>query len=1427
MSIKYFVTPLNLFRTIPILKGCSKYILVLLFIIINFFYKQSDLSAQNSGIICTHYNVNNGLINNSVEYVHIDREGYVWFATATGLQQFDGFNFTNYLYNSDDSLSISYNFISTVSEDKKGNIWIGTLGKGLDIYNKENGVFYHLKNDQNDASFITSNVIPRGRKVIVQDEEGYLWVNTNFGLNKISLEPRNAEHFHGDLTGDIIYDHDLNSLWIASDRLTRFDTRTNKIEYFYINKKIMPDMTSITSIVMDKDGIIWLGTDAGIILFDKRTGQFDNLTGYLNTSGIKYAGDYKWSLRPVSAVYEDNKGFIWAAINKSLYKISKTDGRYIVYSHEIDNPNSLLDEKITGIYGSNTGVIWVTYMGKGVSRVNINLKNFIPYRQIPGDPNSLSGNVVRSVYKDDYQNIWIGMYNDGLNRIVPREPDKTIHYKFDPLNNITINSNYITAIYVDRAKRLWIGTFDKGFCFADNIYSSKDLVFTRFHFDDNLEVQDFGEDAAGRIWIGSQKGFYVYDPNNKRLVHYGDLRNQSAEMQGINIQSFVYEAPNVFRIASWNRGVCKLYINSDSVLAHETGRDSLVIYDKITDIHHSTIDNCFTTIFKDENNTFWLGSNVHGLIKMVEKDNLPEFFKFDKSKGAPDNSVYGIAKDRAGNIWISTNHGLGKFNKKTEQFKSYYESDGTLSNSFLWNAAFQGKDGEIFFGGINGLIAFYPERILDDSLTCPVVISRLIVQNKEVRIGDIINGRKILSKKIQYTNNITLSYLEKAFSLEFVSLNDFSPVETQYAYKMEGFDPDWIYTTYDRRYVTYTNLKQGTYRFIVKASKGNGLWNEKPAILVIRMLPPWWRTIYALVSFSALFILLLYMFRRLIIMRARLIHEARMEQLKREKTEELYNIKMQFFTDISHEFRTPLSLILAPLQKIIVSFENDPRLSRHIEIIRKNADRLSRLIDQIIDLRKIDLNKMKLSLVKGDIVRYVKEITGSFDEIAQQRSMNLEFSTSINSYEMWFDEGKLEKIMYNLLSNAFKFTPDNGKIEVSFRMPAKENIAILEKDDSATDKEFIEIMVRDNGVGIPSEHRGHLFERFYRIERHDSIIRRGTGIGLALTKELVDLHKGKIIVESEENKGTCFIVLLPAGKDYWNKYRMTESYGDRNGLTDSFQPFILTEEHEFAHIDSGIRTKTVRDRKNQKILLVEDETDVRNFIREYFEGNYQIIEASNGIEGLELALRNDPDIIISDVIMPLMDGLEMCQRLKEEIRTSHIPLIMLTARSSVDNKIEGLETGADAYIEKPFSIDLVEVQINNLLENRRKLRDKFSKELVIKPSDIAVTSVDAIFIQKAMDIVDKYISDQNFGSEEFCKEIGMSRSQLHRKLKALTSQPASEFIRTMRLKRATCLLKESQMSVEEISFRVGFNSPAYFTKCFKSLFGKTPSEFKG
>lgn len=1383
-----------------------------------------SLNAQSTGIICKHYTVPDGLISNNIEYIYVDKEGYVWFATANGLQQFDGYNFTNYNYNADDTSSISYNFISSISEDKSGNIWIGTLGKGVNILNKQKGVFYHLYNDQKNNNVLTSNIVPRSQHVFALDDDGFMWLNTDNGLNKINPVDFSVEHFFGDYAGEILYDNKEQVFWIASNVLKKFNPRTKQIEYFQIYGNGIKHDVLVNSFAIDDKGLIWLGTNNGLIIFNKTNNRFYNLNEYFEKKTSVANEEFSWSRQPVEAVYRDFQGYLWIAIDKSIVKMDKHQGAYQVFTHEVDNPTSLQNEKVKGIYGNDSRVLWVVYASSGVSRVNISLRAFRHYRSIPGNSNSISANSVRSVYQDKWRNLWVGNYSDGLNRLVLSDSMKVHHYKCDPLLPSTISSNYVTSILIDSKERLWVGSFDKGFSYADHINKFPYLSFKRFLYEQNVEVQDFTEDAAGNIWIGTQWGFYVYDYSNDELVHYGDLENQVAELQEINIQSVIFEFPNTFWIATWNRGLCRLQINSDRRLTDRVSKDSLLIYENIKDVNQSNIDNCFISLCKD-NDVIWLGSNVNGLVKMTRYNDRADFIKYDQSKGSPGNSVYGIVKDKNGKIWISTNHGMGKFDPKNERFFNFYESDGLLSNAFVWNSYFQNQDDEIFFGGINGLVAFNPEQLTEETTKNKVCISKLIVQNKEVKIGDKINGRQILKKNIQYTDSITLTYKEPAFTIEFIALNTIDPEEVIFSYKLEGFDRDWITTSSQKRSVTYTNLRQGSYNLLIRASNNIAEWDQNPVSLTITILPPWWETPYALTGFILLFIALLFLFRWLILMRAKLVNDAKLQHLEREKTEELYQFKMRFFTDISHEFRTPLSLILAPLQTIVTKVRNDPQLVKQSQVIKKNADRLLRLIEQVMDLRKIDLNKMKIILSKGDIIGFVKDLTCSFEEIAIQRSIDLEFNSSIDSYITWFDEGKLEEIIYNLMSNAFKFTPDNGRIEVSIRLLPDTEESARQKDKPSSFDEYVEIRIKDTGIGISPERKDHLFERFFTIENKDARVRRGSGIGLALIKELIDLQKGSINVESEENKGTCFIISLPAITEPPASGGMVEILDEGRSPATLFQRLELTDDHEYIFSYQDGKYDTLADKKQPVILVIEDEQEVRAFIRENLGSGYNMIEAADGKTGFDKAVRFDPDIIISDIIMPVMDGIEMCYKVKSDLRTSHIPVILLTARSSLENKIEGLETGAEAYIEKPFSLDLLKTQVNNILENRKILRDKFSKELIIKPADITITSVDALFLQKAIDVVERHISDHNFDSNEFCRELGMSRSQLHRKLKGLTSQSASEFIRTLRLKRAAFILSQSHLSIEEVSYKVGFNSPAYFTKCFKNLLGKTPSEF--
>jgi signal transduction histidine kinase/DNA-binding response OmpR family regulator len=871
-------------------------------------------------------------------------------------------------------------------------------------------------------------------------------------------------------------------------------------------------------------------------------------------------------------------------------------------------------------------------------------------------------------------------------------------------------------------------------------------------------------------------------------------------------------------LATWNRGLCKLIVNSDSLLTPAIDIDILEVNNNIETVDKSRLGGRFIVSFKDKDGSLWLGSYADGLIKMKQEENGSTFFRYNLEKGAPNNSVYGIAGDNSGNIWISTNHGIGKFNPVMEQFNNYFISDGLQSNSFMWRSYFQ-ADNEIYFGGDNGLTVFNPDSIYEIEETPEAFFSKLYIKNDEVQVNEVFNGRVILDKNIRFEDQIELMPDEKSFALEISAFEPYNPEEIYYLYKLEGFDEDWILTNAKQRLIPYTNLKNGTYIFKAKASNSDGVWNIKPASIKITILPHWWQTWWAKIVSLILFAMFLVAFRYILLMRVRLKHEAKMEQVQRKKTEELYHLKMRFFTNISHEFRTPLTLILVPLQNMIEDLKGDKRYEKALANIARNTNRLSRLIDQVIEFRKIEAKSLKVNATNNDIVKFTRELVSDFGDYARGRGIALDFYSFRESIEMYFDTDKLDKILYNLISNAFKYTSDNGKIHVSISSErALDESFHIQK--SVNDKKFIKIVIADTGLGIAKGHLGRIFDRFYTIENPGAFRQSGSGIGLSLVKELVELHNGRIEVESQEGEGTVFSVFLPVDKDQSTEIHtgdgiIPESSGGQEILS------RLSNKSAFA-----LEVNQDQDTKNRpSVLLVEDEFEMREFLCEIFSQTYRLITAKDGMEGLKMARKYIPDIVISDIMMPKMDGLQMCHKIKTEIRTSHIPVVLLSAKANLESIAEGYNEGADVYVTKPFSEAILKKQVENVLNGRQLLRKKFSKEFLIQPENIAISSRDEIFLKKAIKTVEEHMEDHQFSSELFCEKMGMSRSNLHNKLKKLTSLSSSEFIRNIRLKRASSLLKDSQFNVEEVAYKVGFNSPAYFSKCFKLLFGSSPKEY--
>jgi signal transduction histidine kinase/ligand-binding sensor domain-containing protein/DNA-binding response OmpR family regulator len=1142
------------------------------------------------------------------------------------------------------------------------------------------------------------------------------------------------------------------------------------------------------------------------------------------------------------------------------------------------------------IYEDRSGALWIgTRGGGGLNLFDRQSKSFTRYRNDPKSVNSLSNNSVRPIHEDRSGALWIGTEN-GLN-LFDRQSQSFTRYQNDPQNPSSLSTNHISSICEDRFGALWIGTGN-----GLNLFDRRSQSFTRYKTDpqnprslSNNFVWFIYGDRSGAMWIGTNDGLNLFDHQSRSFTRYRRDPQDSNSLSNNNVTSIYEDRSGALWIGTRGGGLN---------LFNRTSK-SFTRYQNDTRNPNSLSSNLIGPIYEDHAGAVWIGT-FDGLNLFDRASGV--FKHFREKDGLPNNVVYGILEDGSGRLWLSTNKGISQFNPRTGEFRNYDASDGLTGNEFNVGAYCKTQDGMMYFGSVNGVTAFHPDSIRDNPYVPPVVITDLLLFNKPVEVGADYEGF-VLPQSVTTADEVVLSYRETVFALEFSALCFVSPGKHKYAYRLEGFDKGWMATDARKRFATYTNLDAGTYVFRVKGSNHDGFWNEEGRSLRIIITPPWWKSTLAYSAYAVLIGLMLYSIRRYEMNRLGWKHQMQLEHVQTEKLKEVDQMKSRFFANISHEFRTPLTLIMGPIQKWKAKAEtgnspdvqvgdfktpsqklgegfqpltNTGELQKDLGMAERNAHRLLRLINQLLDLSKLEAGGMKLQAAQGNIVPFVKGIAQSFQSSAGRRSVALNVETESDEIEAYFDRDKLEKILTNLLSNAFKFTPEGGSVAVSIQCHAERSEESRAAPNTGRDDErsrsmtqaahdtlrlrpaqttsgaalrvtregYVTITVSDTGIGIPADQLDKIFDRFYQVDASQTREQEGTGIGLALTKELVELHHGSISVRSEVGKGTEFTVQVPLGREQFKDEEVVDATPESLSLR-----IPLERDEAIPHMDqivppsripheSGIPESgasslesTPRNDEPEKsssplVLIVEDNADVRAYMKEYLVPDYQVIEASDGVEGIEKAREAIPDLIISDVMMPKKDGYELCRTLKLDEKTSHVPIILLTAKAGQENKIEGLETGADDYLTKPFDAKELLVRVKKLIELRRKLRERFSVAHVLKPGEIAVTSMDNVFLQKVKAAVERHIGEEEFSVEELAQEVSMSRSQIFRKLTALTGRPPSDFIRYMRLHRAMDLLKKNAGTVSEIAYAVGFNSVTYFTKCFHQQFGVLPSELR-
>ncbi|WNH11907.1 two-component regulator propeller domain-containing protein [Thalassobellus suaedae] len=1375
----------------------------------------SKIAAQNP-IYFHHLTTDNGLSQSDVNDICQDNQGFMWFATHDGLNKYDGYNFTIYNPDSNNPNSINSNLIFALTADSKGNLWLGTTGHGLNYFDKSSETFLHFVHEEGNLNSLGNDHITD----VYIDTKNKLWVGTNKGVSVLDLnKPLDSPVFKRfSLNQDAlvsgsdantvftIFEDSKNQLWIGGpDGLYKSSLNSSGDIYFKLMNTIIGlPSKAVRSIDEDAFGRLIIGCSNGLYMLqtEKESNTLEKFfDGFFNA--ITVSGHHIWT--------GTNNGLLHFTTDNKNQKPDFKE-RYV---YDPRNPNNISKNIVKSLFIDHTGIIWVGTNGGGVNNFDPDRKPFKHIRKTL-DPRSLSYDKIRAMFEDSNGNLWIGTEGGGLNMLPQTEKNYSGFVNFEDI------SKPFALAEVEKAgkKKLFIGAEATPGLYMLDISNPKSINENSIEEDEDVTHSVFSilQDSHKNVWIGTYNGGvhrWLYQGENepyKKDVFLSSRKDSSSISS--NIIRNIYEDSKGSIWFATSNGLCKLPQKEV-----DKNKPQFIVYKHSAEDYESISHNYILELYESGNGTMWIGTFGGGVNKYIPATNTTDerFVAYKAAHGLPNNVIKGILEDKDGNLWISTNKGLSKFNPTTESFKNYDVNDGLQSNEFQELARLKLENGELLFGGINGFNAFYPEAIIDNNYEAETVITDFSISNKPIKIGEKVNGRVLLEKPINQVTEIHLKYSENSFSFEFAALHYAAPRKNQYAYILEGFDKDWVYTTSKKRFATYTNIAPGNYTLKVKASNNDGIWDSTPSELKIEVIPPFYLTNLAYVIYGLLFLGALLLYRRFTIIKTTKKHQLELEHIENEKNEELQRIKLEFFTNVSHEFRTPLTLIKGPLEYLQKNGKNisQKEIEEQYGLMQKNSNYLMRLVNQLLDFRKINQGKMKLVVRKSDIVAFIKEVAEPFQFLAHKQLVDFHVKTSSTTLISWFDHDALEKIINNLLSNAFKFTPEYGQI----------SIEISEDTDSdISHQNVVVIQVSDSGLGIPEDKINKIFERFYSEDEKNKKNPGGTGIGLALTKNLIELHQGTIKINKEKGKGACFTIKLPINKEaYLNQPEIVcKEVSDSDFLMRS------SEKESFAiDINDELLDDDISKTRSKKpiLLIVDDNADIRAFIKQVLSKSYSVYEAENGEEGFHVASKIIPNIIITDLIMPIMDGLELCEKLKTNKTTSHIPVVVLTAKMSQETELKGRENGADDYIRKPFDTELLQLKLKNIIKNRDIMRQRFNREITLQPKEVTVTSTDERFLQQAIDIVEENMMNTDFSVEMLVKEMGHSRSNLYLKLKEITGLSSSEFIRNIRLKRAVQLFETSDLSVKEIMYMTGFNTASYFAKCFKKQFGVIPSDY--
>ena len=1385
--------------------------------------KASRVNPDN--LIFSQLNVEHGLSSNIVTTICEDHYGFIWIGTKRGLNRYDGYTIQSFANNSHDPDRNLDSEIICMETDHSGNLWIGTIN-GLYRFNYKLEKFEHFPRPESGQNIIRSLYVDEGNK---------LWIGHDLGVCRMDNSSGEYDRILRTNGNSIIYIKQdfYNNIYFGTSEKGFLMTGAGSPEI--IKKDLTgvlnienPDANITSTIHTGEDGTIWIGASDGIY----RAVSSTDISA-INPARYdfqKQGNKNDLTHNKVHVIEEDHEGNLWIGTEYGLNIYNPLTGSLQNILNNQNDPNSLSNNLIHNLFVDSNGIIWIgTYQGG----VNIYYPDYERFRNYFPEINNADAQMeryVKAMYEDEQGNLWFGT-DFGLKR-TSFENKEIKTFTHDPEDPHTLNVGGVSAILIDSRNRMWVGTWGGGV----HEFDVENERFTRLPWEpdvyDNpysqadINIRAIHEDSRGYLWFGNTRGFLdKYDPETKTFEHF-HLSHPDTRIDAEIIHITSDPDDNIW-FCTLLGGLFKKEPGSDQFTqylsrGYRSAGDSRVI--------GLLSGNDAYCILFNESGSAWIGTN-NGLDYVNFESG--ESINYNISNGLASNHVYSIQNDYMGNLWLSTAKGISKFNKERGVFINYDSRDGVRTNS---ECGYKCSNGWILFGGVNGVNAFDPSNFRENEIIPPVVFTGFSIHNQVIEP----EPGSVLPESINETSSITLNRHQNMFSIEFAALNYMNPLNNKYMYILEGFDQDWVYLGTTRE-VRYMNLDPGTYIFRVRGSNNDGLWNQEERILEIIITPPWWSTMWFRLLLLVFIILSISAWIGIRTLRLRQYQKILKKQVE-ERTKEIEDqkvmimeqasrlheadqMKIRFFTNISHEFRTPLTLILNPIETLMKQIPDKHKNSLPYTVVRRNTLRMKKLINQFLDISKIEAKELGLRVSKGNLKEFICEIATAYKMATAQKNITFNIEVSPEPFICYFDADKIDKILYNLISNALRHTPAGGRIDIRIEFKAVNREATSVSANLQNGYRFTHILIRvtDTGPGIPEDKLNRIFERFYQVEKESVQNIGGTGIGLSLTKDLVNIYRGNIEVQNGFEKGTEFRVLLPVDRSLFSSDEVDESFQDHN----INKPELLVIDDDFADyhpVEEGVEPDPINTDK-PSLLIVDDSTDIRQYLMGEFREDYHVILARDGKEGLTKAQKYIPQIIISDIMMPSVDGFEFCDRIKSDLLTCHIPVILLTAKAADEDRLEGIEIGADAYISKPFEMDILKASVNQLIKTRYKIRQAFRREIILQPKEIQTISPDEKLLSRIIDALNRKIQDSEFGVEELGREVGLSRTHLYRKIKELTGMTAIEFIRNKRLENAANLLRQNKLYVSEIAYMCGFKELSYFRKVFKAVYGLSPQEY--